>query len=98
MEKLLNQITVNVTQQDINRGIKMACLHCPVSLALTRSYNSKESIFVGGADYFVKNRVYRLPQELKDFIHKFDNGFEVKPFTLTFQEVFLREFSETAII
>jgi hypothetical protein len=87
------KITVQVTQEDIADGERYACCECPVALALKRA--TGREWFVTGVflnllkpgQSFTDSGVAAVeltldtPQEVKTFIHAFDENDPVKPFT-----------------
>jgi hypothetical protein len=85
------KIKVEVTEKDIKRGKPVSCSGCPIALAFRRATkttsSSKRMKYVdvsGGYVGFVyKNDDYwvDLPRRAQNFIHKFDLGKSVKPFS-----------------
>lgn len=72
--------TVNVTQEDIDKGKKGSCSQCPVALAGIRSVG--KSFYVGPTMFaFRFNWIAELPKCVVDFIERFDSGQPVQPFT-----------------
>lgn len=76
---------IEVTQQDINKGIKGDICNCPIALALKR--NGFKNVEVNGsdADFNVMPDIFvslPLPKKAQTFVTKFDEeGKEaVKPF------------------
>lgn len=88
MDQSLNMVTVDVTQGDIDGGVKSSPASCPLAFALSRSYG--ENVVVGVQSYFIgegkDTLAFRLPKVLEDLRVAFDTGFHVEPFTLTFPE------------
>lgn len=74
------KLQVEVTQQDIEHGVKQDCGRCPVALALRRALRKQETyiqeVIVHGNDIVViyKNKGYRTltPQNITHFINWFD--------------------------
>lgn len=85
------QITIDVTQKDIDNGIREDCVDCPIVLAARRATGREfvmvaESVidlFVGG--YREKNIVAtaKMPRTAINFIADFDREKSVTPFTFT---------------
>ena len=80
-------IKINVTQEDIDKGIQGSCVNCPTGLALQRTFPSSNYIHVDTVDieYGINPesdefKSVETPQEVIDFIDDFDNGKPVKPF------------------
>lgn len=85
---------VEVTDNDILKGVKAGINSCPIARALKRNQDIvQHSISVTEDEITFKTRdgkrhgCYEVPQKAADFIAKFD-GFEgkkrVKPFVFTF--------------
>jgi hypothetical protein len=78
-------ITITVTQDDIDNGVRAAPCLCPIALAAQRKY---PYVSVGtftisvGADAS-REKVYRMPLKASRFIEDFDQGRLVEPFTFT---------------
>jgi hypothetical protein len=83
-------IHISVTKADIDNGYTICGKLCPVALAVRRAVPESDYIFVG-AEYIVvripstdgsrySERIYRLTDEIADFIDNFDHGHEVAPF------------------
>lgn len=79
-------IWVQVTQEDIDRGLERDCFLCPVARAVNRLLRDdwKASVSGGWGRVYMKNEYGRasknfqsfyLPQKVVDFIHKID-GYE----------------------
>jgi len=74
-------VKIDVTAEDIHKGIKGNCYRCPVALALRRTTETLLEV----SSYCI--RVYsfpirdiQLPEIAVDFIKRFDRGKLVKPF------------------
>lgn len=84
------ELTITVTQDDINLGEKGKCNSCPIALAAQRALHT-DAVTVGSAAIFGKmteqgefEDIYELPPEARDFIVTFDDPFreyEMEPFT-----------------
>ena len=86
--------TVNVTQEDIDKGVQNDCFSCPIGLALHklfpkniyRIYNHYINFFFPGQynnpKFLSTSKSFDLPLEAKIFITNFDsNTNDVKPFS-----------------
>lgn len=77
-------IEINVTQEDINKGIKSDCSKCPIALAANRVIPNG-ALAVGGASITYWNEKEAisilLPEIALKFIRDFDSGRKVKPFS-----------------
>ena len=86
---------IEVTLEDIDRGIQGHCMLCPVALALKRQCPQYKSVTVKSSRVFfwandfsfsqmeykpVGDATAELPLEVCEFISKFDLKKEVKPF------------------
>ncbi len=67
---------IEVTQEDIDRGVIESCISCPIALAVARA--AKASTYVDGKLVsFLKGEVVStsaLPVEARIFVHEFDAG------------------------
>jgi len=71
---------IKVTQECIDNGLPDEPRACPIALALNKQTGNKWS--VGGWFATVGKRIYiDFPDEAIEFIHDFDMGDDVKPFT-----------------
>lgn len=78
-----------VTQEDIDHGIRYSCRECPIARVINRTF-SKE-ILVDGANLsvpfcadivgIIEYKLFELPQEVKNSIRDFDKQLKVEPFT-----------------
>ncbi len=88
------EVTVEVTQEDIDGGAKRSCGSCPIALAINRVDGGlwRAGVESHAAYISVRGPVATehmkaiLPCEARDFIVEFDQGLHVQPFTfpLTF--------------
>ena len=78
----MREVTVEVTQEDIDRGARGSCYRCPIALAIDRIVGHPvevDCIEVKGCGW----RAF-LPDEAGDFVEFFDNKTgRVAPFTFT---------------
>lgn len=78
---------INVTQEDIENGIRHSCFSCPIALAVKRETGCNCS--VESANFHLKARIFMMGsyeayfpgKEAEDFINNFDGGKPVKPFS-----------------
>ncbi len=80
--------TINVTQEDINSGIRQQCLHCPVAIAAKRIFPNKCISVVPahirvGKNEFDNGILYKLPDDVAQWITDFDwkHNFNPEPFS-----------------
>jgi hypothetical protein len=70
------ELTITVTQEDIDKGEKCASIDCPVALAAARAFGRK--VAVGGIGiynpYTVDDMFCRLPPWVTQWIGEFDFG------------------------
>ena len=84
---------IEVTQKDIDKGLKLTCYYCPIALAFKRKVKSEIRCSVAvktkKVHYFYgKSWVsYDLPKEATKFIQRFDNDEPVKPFTFEIKKL-----------
>ena len=83
------RILIEVTQEDINAGIRAATKACPVAFALQRATQDKDAS-VGAFGIYVildqKKFTADLPLVVRKFIRDFDYGYEVKPFSFYIED------------
>ena len=75
-------IHVEVTQEDIERGIPEDGACCPIAHAFRRAWGRKIEFAVDYASieiYALCNHSAELPKEAKEFIDAFDNARDVHP-------------------
>ena len=75
---------IEVTQADIDAGLRESCVACPVALALHRAFPAADTI---RAEYGVlwvwfgeECRAASTPDEASDFMGRFDGLRDVLPF------------------
>ena len=79
---------IDITQADIDLGIPSESKWCPVALATIRHLGINSWVAVGGDVMRTSStgelgiRTYDLPEDAIEFILRFDEGEDVKPFTL----------------
>lgn len=73
---------VQVTQEDIDAGIRKECMKCPVALAVKRMFPDHH-VKVGITRIYLKKdgitSSYRLPQKIAVKIARFDDGAAMVP-------------------
>lgn len=86
-----------VTAKHIKKGKRNEGHSCPIALAIREELDcaikaakklGKEDTFkvdVGGAEIYIGNDSYIIPEKACKFIEKFDDGGTVKPFSFTFK-------------
>lgn len=72
--------TINVTQKDIDNGIKTDCRNCPVVLAIKRTLGIDYGLVDGFSFINYFGRCYPLPANVRAFVDGFDGGYDVTPF------------------
>jgi hypothetical protein len=78
------KVTINVTQEDIDKGEKLNCSACPIGLALARAGFPVTSVmwFTVGDKTSILDYVSTLERHpINQFMADFDGGCEVKPFS-----------------
>lgn len=84
----MKKFLIEVTQADIDKGVRGSCGKCPVALALNRATGRESSVdadslgFEGGECKF---DACRAPVEVTAFVRAFDNTAPVKPFSFEIQ-------------
>lgn len=85
----MKTMTINVTQEHIDRGTMEDCEHCPVALAIneaipgTRSDVGGNQIYIG--NYHCTSREIQTPEVVRQFIARYDSDVLVKPFSFTIE-------------
>lgn len=79
----MSRVKISVTQDDINSGVRNACLDCPIALAIKRAGHIAK---VGSEVVYLPPNVRRafrptsLPRSAQRFIRRFDQAKPVEPF------------------
>ena len=68
-----NGIRVDITQEDIDLGVKGFTHGCAVARALRRTLNT-DDIQVYTFEAHIKDKIYKLPEQVSSFITNFDMG------------------------
>ncbi len=80
-------VTINVTQEDINGGIPKSCLYCPIAIAVKKKLKSEFICSVGislsirdkeTGKYLYQTDMFNHETSL--FVKNFDVEYPVKPF------------------
>ena len=80
-------LTVDVTQEDIDNGLRASAYSCPIARAITR-VTGRSCLVDGTSVLFSYDQVRgTLPQRVTDFIEEYDDSTELQ-----------RELSNTGII
>lgn len=69
---------INVTQRDIEKGLREDPNSCPVARAIKR--RGFEDVSVKTQVIWIGCRKYNPPEIVEDFIERFDKGDTVQPF------------------
>ncbi len=83
----MRKLKVEVTAHDIKSGARKSCELCPIARALKRALNYKKKVDVNNYSANIDDykKIARLPTKASAFIRNFDNGFKVKPFSMTLE-------------
>lgn len=82
------KVNVEVTQEDIDKGIREDSCECPIARALKRFGYRSVDVEDDCAGFYVKNAdksgmctsyLFYLPKKAIKFVSKFDNGEQVAP-------------------
>lgn len=81
-------ITINVTQDDINKGQKSKCFYCPVALATKRALKCR-NVMICTDTLKTSGYTAPLPLDVRQWVWDYDYGQPVQPisFELTLTEV-----------
>lgn len=93
-ERLIMIKTIEVTQNDIDDGVRGNCANCPVALAIGRAFKSR-IVSVGAIArvhvWETDRTLYAtFPENVYRFMGDFDNLYPVKPFS--FEAEFVEKF------
>ena len=74
-----------VTSEDINEGYKNSSSRCPIALAVRKEYPNGYG--AATREYIRLNDIrYTIPEEALIFMHSFDTGYPVMPFSFAIGE------------
>lgn len=84
-----NAMTVQVTAEDIQKGVRGQSCKCPVALAMKRTLRLRKSIVACyGCSYTLWDskfkrvmKIGKFPRSVRLFIRAYDKGEPVAPFT-----------------
>ena len=82
---------INVTQEDIDRGIPQCALSCPVARAVraafpTALYATATHMFISILNDTNTFQHWNTPESVSEFVKTFDNLQDVQPFSFELQE------------
>ena len=83
---------IQVTQKDIDKGLRSSCYECPIAHAFKRKVKNRVrygfAVNSESIEHLTKDMwySYALPKEAKRFIQRFDRDQPVKPFTFEAQK------------
>ena len=72
---------IQITQDDIDFGIKKSCTHCPLALCLKRYY---DTVQIKNFEVTVNDVVLVMSRKLQQFVSDFDENKIVEPFEFAF--------------
>jgi hypothetical protein len=77
----VEKVEIEVTQADIDHGVRDSCESCPIALALNRACPGRGPATVDTDSFYFDwfSEVYMLTREAQKFIKKFDDGDPVGP-------------------
>ena len=81
---------IEVTQEDIEKGIRMSSLSCPIALALRRTTGRDLRVghlHIRDGENFSNGVIAHSTWSMQKFIDHFDSGEPVKPFRFRFTEI-----------
>lgn len=83
----MKTITIQVTQEDIERGLRGDCAFCPIALSMRRSTGEFWAVTGRAATPYAGHWTdsVTLPQECEGFISAFDKGYVVSPFSFSIE-------------
>lgn len=82
----MKRVRINVTQRDIDRGVRSTLTSCPIALAIKRRVVEDSTVAV--TQFAVLYGTFMsspFPYRATQFIYHFDLGKPVKPFTFTLE-------------
>lgn len=75
---------IHVTQEDIDKGVRVSCEECPLARAVSRAYGTPIRVGAELIQFFsskIDRNSVNLPPEALRFRIAFDKGLPVKPFS-----------------
>ncbi len=82
---------INVTQEDIDNGLRTSSCKCPIARAAKREFGLPALISPSFSLFLLKdyeNILFSLPSSARDFINDFDGERPVKPFSFQISQRF----------
>lgn len=76
-------VTIDVTRDDIDQGVRTDCMQCPVARAIRRALGLDYDVSVGPSDMDLGQHTYLsvlTPAHAAAFMGHFDAGHPVAPF------------------
>lgn len=78
----MNTKTIEITQKDIEKGVKSSAARCPVALAIMRAFDC-ENVIVFKYIQVEDNICIETPPNVFKWLVDFDYDEEVEPFSFT---------------
>ena len=75
------EVTIHVTEEDIRSASRGTVDLCPIAKAIKRELGMTHNVVVYGRTAEVNDRRTSLPLSASTFVHDFDSGYPVHPFT-----------------
>ena len=75
-------LTVNVTQEDIDKGVGQSPSHCPIARAATREVGLQARAGSLILTFVNLSTVFYLGKEARSFVRQFDSGRDLAPIAL----------------
>ena len=76
------EFEVEVTQEDIDQGVRKDNCNCPVALAVKRATGREDVSVARNTIALGRDVIFRV-KKICDFVFDFDEGKPVEPFTFT---------------
>jgi hypothetical protein len=86
-EGRVGQMTVKVTEKDIQAGVRSQTQLCPIALAIRRDLSCDVGVGTYTVSLAMSPYQYLLPPKARAFIQRFDAGMSVEPFTFELREL-----------
>ncbi len=80
---MADQITIEVTDEDVLKGVPGECDYCPIAIAMQRVLLQPISVHDLGWNRMGEGKSYPLPASAHAFMRKFDDDEKPEPFTFT---------------
>lgn len=84
----MSERTIRVTQDHIDRGLKMDACQCPTALALIEATGNTNpgAVVVSHNAFWLGAQKFITPPAVAEFIRKFDHNMTVEPFEFEIPE------------